>query len=85
MPVLSLMGMAFGVAATLLWVAFLLLLGWSLYVLFATGIWPVPPLNSYLDRPFADPYGSAWVGWYILGGTIFAMLASLGCTSARRK
>lgn len=79
-----LMGLAFGLTAALAWGAFLILLGWSIYVLLTTGMWPDRPLNfyrSFIDQPFADPYGSLWVGWYLLGAAIVAMLGSFGCAS----
>lgn len=81
---LSLVGLAFGITATFLWVAFLIFLGWSVSVLLATGSWPNRPLNFYHPQ-IADPYGSVWLGWYLLGGIILAMLGSFGCALANRR
>jgi hypothetical protein len=81
---LVLMTLAFGLVSALSWGGFPILLGWSIYLLLTTGLWPDRPLNfyqSYFERPFADPYGSIWIGWYLLGAAIAGWLGSYGCVA----
>jgi hypothetical protein len=77
-------GVAFGFVATFLWGSFVILAGWSVCVLFVTGTWPERPV-SFDDVQIADLYGGAWVGWYMLGGAIFALLITFGCLLASRQ
>jgi hypothetical protein len=53
-------------------------------MLLVTGTWPERPLNPD-DHQIADLYGGAWVGWYMLGGAIFALLITFGCLVASRQ
>ena len=77
-------GLAFGVVATLLWSSFLILAGWSVCVLLVTGTWPERPLSTD-GHQIADMYEGAWVGWYMLGGAIFALMVAFGCMLAGRQ
>lgn len=77
-------GFAFGFVATLLWGSFLILASWSVFVLLVTGTWPERPL-SLDDHQIADLYEGAWVGWYMLGGAIFALVITFGCLLASRQ
>jgi hypothetical protein len=77
-------GFAFGFVATLLWGSFLILAGWSVCVLLLTGTWPERPL-SLDNHQIGDVYGGAWVGWFMLGGAIFALLITFGCLLASRQ
>ena len=81
MRILIGLGLAFAAVACFLWAAFLLLLGRSLYDLLITGVWAPSSLNSYFDHEFACQFGGAWVGWYMLVATAFALLASAACIS----
>jgi hypothetical protein len=77
-------GFAFGFVATLLWSSFLILAGWSVCVLLVTGTWPeqaLSPDNHYV----ADLYRGAWMGWFMLGGAILALLITFGCLLASRQ
>jgi hypothetical protein len=77
-------GIAFGFVATSLWGTFLLLAGWSVCVWLVTGTWPERPL-SLDDHQIAHLYGDAWVGWYMLGAAILALLITFGCLLASRQ
>jgi hypothetical protein len=77
-------GIAFGFVATFLWGSFLILAGWSVCVLLVTGTWPERPLSPDAHQ-VGDLYGGAWVGWYMLGGAIFALLITFGCLLASRR
>src|ERR1051325_250944 len=79
------LAMAFAICATLLWASFFILVGWSIYMLLTSGIWPSRPINfyqTYFDASFGDTLGSTWIGWYLLGAAIIAMLGTLACTTA---
>jgi hypothetical protein len=77
------LGLVLGALATLLWCAFLTFLGKSIYVFFATGDWPALSLSSSFEVE-APGLGDAWLGWYFLGGSIAAMLITIGCAAANR-
>jgi hypothetical protein len=84
MLLLFIMVLAFGIISALSWGAFLILLGWSAYTLLTAGLWPDRPLNfyqAYFEHPFTDPYGSVWIGWYLLGAAIIGWLMSYGCVA----
>ena len=85
MRAIVLIGTGFAVAASLFWAAFLVFLLRSLWTLAFDGIWPRLALNSYLDRPFDEPYGSAWIGWYPLCAAMLAMLAAIACSTVIRR
>jgi hypothetical protein len=78
------MGLAFGLGALLLWGAFLILLVWSIYMLLTAGIWPERPINFYqtlMDAPLKEPFGSLWIGWYLLVGAAVATIGAAGMSA----
>lgn len=77
-------GFAFGFVATFLWGSFVILAGWSVCVFLVTGTWPERSV-SFDDHQIADLYVGPWVGWYMLGGTVFALLITFGCLLASRQ
>lgn len=77
-------GLVLGAIATLLWCVFLTFLGKSIYILFATGDWPAFSLSSSFEVEAPGRLGDAWLGWYFLGGSIAAMLITVGCAAANR-
>jgi hypothetical protein len=85
MPPTFRLGLVLGAIATLLWCAFLTFLGKSIYVFFATGEWPALTLSSSFDVEAPARLGDAWLGWYFLGGSIAAMLITIGCAAANRR
>lgn len=79
-----LMGLASGLSAVLLWGAFLILLIWSVFMLLTTGLWPERPINFYqalMDAPLREPFGSFWIGWYLLLGAAVATLVTAGMSA----
>src|SRR5262245_54687405 len=73
------LGVVLGVVACFLWAVFLLMVASSVLNLLTTGVWLTSSLDSYFDHEIAPPFGEAWVGWYVLAGIAFAMLASVAC------